>query len=429
MQKYRLISFIVVHLLILAHVLWFKNSHVGSFDFQEFFDRFIGQGILNAGSIMVIFAFFSTLIFGRFFCGWLCHFGAVQEFAWWIFDKIGIKPKTINSRLLTFLPLFVLFNFYIIPNFSKAIGSDSDWQLSLNLSYPEVWRFLPGFVIGSLTFIVDGFLIVYFLGRKGFCRFVCPWGAFLKFPTSLSTFKVRKVDECTNCNMCTSGCPIGIDVSHEINTYKKVINSNCTSCMICIDDCPEKALKYKFRNPVKDYDQLSFSDFTYQKASYINEKIKSKFISLRDKDILIIPFCLLFGLLLDGLFHFGHMLAFGVSSIVSLVIFNHSISLNLRKALMFFAIIFMFFNGFLKYSQYRGINFYEQKNFRKAIPYFENLVNYYPMEIGKYHAYLGVCYLELNDIESSLRHYQLAQRIIPNNPNIIHLGNILERIK
>ena len=148
--------------------------------FKNFFDRFIGQGILNAGSIMVIFAFFSTLIFGRFFCGWLCHFGAVQEFAWWIFDKIGIKPKTINSRLLTFLPLFVLFNFYIIPNFSKAIGSDSDWQLSLNLSYPEVWRFLPGFVIGSLTFIVDGFLIVYFLGRKGFCRFVCPWGAFFK---------------------------------------------------------------------------------------------------------------------------------------------------------------------------------------------------------------------------------------------------------
>ena len=97
--------------------------------------------------------------------------------------------------------------------------------------------------------------------------------------------------------ICVLGCPIGIDVSHEINTYKKVINSNCTSCMICIDDCPEKALKYKFRNPVKDYDQLSFSDFTYQKASYINEKIKSKFISLRDKDILIIPFCLLFGLL------------------------------------------------------------------------------------------------------------------------------------
>ena len=85
MQKYRIISFIAVHILILIHVLWFQNSFLGSFDFQEFFDRFIGEGILNAGTIMVIFAFFSTLIFGRFFCGWGCHFCAIQELSWWIF--------------------------------------------------------------------------------------------------------------------------------------------------------------------------------------------------------------------------------------------------------------------------------------------------------------------------------------------------------
>ena len=429
MQKFRIISFIVVHILILVHVLWLKNSHLGSFDFQEFFDRFIGQGILNAGSIMVIFAFFSTLIFGRFFCGWLCHFGAVQELAWWFFDKLGIKPKTINSRLLTFLPLFILFNFYIIPNVSKAIGSGSNWQLSTNLAYPEVWRFLPGFIIGSLTFIVDGFLIVYFLGRKGFCRFVCPWGAFLKFPTSLSTFKVRKVNACTDCNSCTLSCPIGIDVNHEINKFNKVVNSNCTSCLICIDDCPEKALGYKFKNPINDYDNINLLDFAYQKTSYLNEKIKSNFISLRDKDFFIIPFCLVFGLLLDGLFHFGHMLAFGVSSIISLIIFNTKISLSFRKPIFIFAICFMFFNGFLKFSQYQAMSFYEQRNFEKAVPYFENLVNYYPMEIGKYHAYLGVCFLEIKDLENSWKHYEIAQKIIPDNRNIVHLGYILESMR
>ena len=39
-------------------------------------------------------------------------------------------------------------------------------------------------------------------------------------------FKVRKTGECTHCNMCTSGCPIAIDVSYEINKFDKVINSN-----------------------------------------------------------------------------------------------------------------------------------------------------------------------------------------------------------
>ena len=428
MQKYRIISFLFVHILILLHVLWFKNSTVGSFDFQEFFDRFIGMGVLNAGSIMVIFAFFSTLIFGRFFCGWLCHFGAVQELAWWVFDKFGIKPKTINSRLITFLPLFILFNFYLIPNISKALNPDSNWQLSLNLSYPEVWAFLPGVVIGSLTFIVDGFLIVYVLGRKGFCRFVCPWGAFLKLPTSLSTFKVRKTGNCTNCNMCTSGCPTGIDVSHEINNYNKVINSNCTSCMICIDNCPEKALSYRFQNPINDYDNLNLIDFAYKKTSYINNLVKEKFISLRDYDLFMVPFCIIFGLLLDGLFHIGHMLSFGFASIITLTIFNQNVSLFLRKNIFVFAIILMCFNGFLKYSQFKAINHFENQEFSKAVTYFEDIVFYYPIDIGKYHAYLGVCYLELNNIESSMKHYRLAKDIIPNNPNIIQLGKLLNRV-
>ena len=428
MQKYRLISFLFVHILILLHVLWFKNSTVGSFDFLEFFDRFIGMGVLNAGSIMVIFAFFSTLIFGRFFCGWLCHFGAVQELAWWVFDKLGIKPKTVNSRLITFLPLFILFNFYLIPNISKALNPDSNWQLSLNLSYPEVWAFLPGVVIGSLTFIVDGFLIVYVLGRKGFCRFVCPWGAFLKLPTSLSTFKVRKTGNCTNCNMCTSGCPTGIDVSHEINNYNKVINSNCTSCMICIDNCPEKALSYRFQNPINDYDNLNLIDFAYKKTSYVNNLIKEKFISLRDYDLFMVPFCIIFGLLLDGLFHIGHMLSFGFASIITLTIFNQNVSLFLRKNIFIFAMILMCFNGFLKYSQFKAINHFENQEFSKAVTYFEDIVFYYPIDIGKYHAYLGVCYLELNNIESSMKHYNLAKDIIPNNPNIIQLGKLLNRV-
>ena len=427
MQKYRFISFVSIHILILVHVLWIKNSVVGSFDFQEFFDRFIGAGVLNAGSIMVIFAFFSTLIFGRFFCGWLCHFGAIQELAWWVFDKFGIKPKTINSRLITFLPLFILFNFYIIPNISKAMSPDSNWQLSLNLAYPEVWTFLPGIVIGSLTFLVDGFLIVYFLGRKGFCRFVCPWGAFLKLPTSLSAFKVRKTGDCTNCNMCTSGCPIGIDVSSEINTFNKVINSNCTSCMICIDDCPEGALNYKFKNPVYDYDKINLIDFSFQQTSYLHSKIKEKFISLRHKDLFVIPFCLIFGLLLDGLFHMGHMLSFGLSSIITLLIFNQNISFLIRRSLFICSVILMFFNGFLKYSQHSAIYHFENQNFDQAIPYFEDIVYYYPIELGKYHAYLGVCYLELDNIEQSLKHYEIAKKIIPNNHNILKLGMLLER--
>tara|TARA_B100000609_G_scaffold199619_1_gene205050 strand:+ start:2397 stop:3695 length:1299 start_codon:yes stop_codon:yes gene_type:complete len=424
MQKYRILSFIIVHILMFIHVVWAKDAVVGSFDFQEFFDRFLGQGVLNAGSIMVILAFFLTLIFGRFFCGWLCHFGVVQEFAWWVFQKLGIKPKTINSRLITFLPLFILFNFYIIPNVSHFFTSQSNWSLSLNMSYPDVWTFLPGVVIGSLTFIVDGFLIVYLLGKKGFCRYVCPWGAFLKFPTALSTFKVRKTGDCTNCNSCTVACPIAIDVSYEINKFEKVINSNCTSCMKCIDDCPEDSLSYKFLSPIKEFEKAAISDFSYSKKSYINSKIKNLYKSLRSKDFFIIPFCILFGLSLDGLYHIGHMLSFGIAAIVILVTFNNEYSSKLRLFLLVFGLTFSLFNVSLKYSKSQGVTYYENNNYRKAVPYFNYIIDYYPLEIGKYHAYLSVCYYQLNEIDKGYEHYIKAKSIIKDDYKLNTLDDL-----
>tara|TARA_B100000029_G_C17521900_1_gene940229 strand:- start:69 stop:1424 length:1356 start_codon:yes stop_codon:yes gene_type:complete len=434
MQKYRIISFVSIHILILVHVLWIKDAVIGSLDFQEFFDRFLGNGILNAGSIMVIFAFLSTLIFGRFFCGWLCHFGAVQELAWWVFDKLGIKTKTINSRLITFLPLFILFNFYIVPNIAHFFTSNSvPWVLSVDLSETKIWDFLPGFLIGTLTFVIDGFLIVYFLGRKGFCRFVCPWGAFLKIPTALSTFKVRKTGDCTHCNMCTQGCPIGIDVSYEINNFNKVINSNCTSCMVCIDDCPEHALSYKFQNPINEFENIGLKDFKFQSLSFTHTKIKNKFLSLRNKDFFIIPFAIIFGWLLDDLYTIGHFLSFGIAAILSILIVNKSLPSKIRYFIFSLSIILMFFNGYLKYSSLMGNHYYSTGKFSKALPYFENVVKYYPMKIGKYHLNLATCHyhtsISIDGIERCWYHFNLGKsRLSSSDSDLQSKINVLEQL-
>ena len=141
-QKLRITSLVGIHLLILAHIYYFGDEIIGSLDFQEFFHTFIKFGIINAGVVLVILAFITTLIFGRFFCGWACHFGAIQELAWWLLNKMGIKPKTVNSSLVTILPLFILLNFYIAPNLANALNSP--WEgITINLCMPEIWAFLP----------------------------------------------------------------------------------------------------------------------------------------------------------------------------------------------------------------------------------------------------------------------------------------------
>ena len=124
------------------------------------------------------------------------------------------------------------------------------------------------------------FLIVYFLGRKGFCRFICPWGAFLKLPTALAIYKVRTNGGCIQTGNCTKNCPIGIDVSFEINEYNKVVNTNCTNCMICTEGCPSQTLAYSFKNPMNE--KISISDFFKDKDQYSLSLIFLSFLQLQN---------------------------------------------------------------------------------------------------------------------------------------------------
>ena len=111
-QKARISFLVLIHILIILHIYVWGSTRIGSIDFQEFFHSFLKLGIINSGVLLVLFAFTFTLIFGRFFCGWACHFGAIQELSYYILKKLNIKTVTIDSKLVTLLPIIILFNYY-----------------------------------------------------------------------------------------------------------------------------------------------------------------------------------------------------------------------------------------------------------------------------------------------------------------------------
>ena len=86
---------------------------------------------------------------------------------------------------------------------------------------------------------------------------------------------------------------------------------------------------------------------------------------------------------------------------------------------------FSIFNFGLKYSQSKAIEYYEDQKFELAIPYFENIVYYYPLEVCKYHAYLAACYFRIDNIKKSYFHYNKAKAIIPDDKNLYELELIL----
>ena len=139
--RLRIASLICVHVLILLHIYYFGSDRIGSIDFQEFFHSFLKLGVVNAGVILVFLAFLTTLLFGRFFCGWACHFGAIQELSYYLLKKLKVNIKTIDSNLVTILPFLILVNYYVIPNvYHSFMFPWSNIEVSLN--EPEIWKFL-----------------------------------------------------------------------------------------------------------------------------------------------------------------------------------------------------------------------------------------------------------------------------------------------
>ena len=68
-----------------------------------------------------------------------------------------------------------------------------------------------------------------------------------------------------------------------------------------------------------------------------------------------------------------------------------------------------------------AMDYYEDKNFSKAIPYFENIINYYPIEKGKYYAFLSSCHMELNNKAQGIEYFCKAEQIILGNSQIQNL--------
>ncbi len=70
--------------------------------------------------------------------------------------------------------------------------------------------------------------------ERFFCRYACPMGAFLGLVSRFSWFKVRRSEElCTDCGLCDTACPVGIDVS----CASCVDSAECISCGECVNAC------------------------------------------------------------------------------------------------------------------------------------------------------------------------------------------------
>ncbi len=256
--KWRAISLSLVYLVFAAHIAHWKitGQSLAPLELNEVMYT-LELGIITAGFLFMCFLVLGSLIFGRFFCSWACHIMVLQDFCAWLLRKVKIRAKPIRSRVLLLVPPLTAGYMFIWPQIVRAyqsqslptfyFGTDRDGWASFVTN--NFWRNLPGPAIIILTFLVCGFLIVYLLGSRTFCTYICPYGAIFALADRFAVGRIQVTDACEQCGQCTATCTSGVRVHEEVKMHGMIVNPACMKDMDCVSGCPQGALHYGFTKP------------------------------------------------------------------------------------------------------------------------------------------------------------------------------------
>ena len=174
-----------------------------------------------------------TYLFGKIWCGWLCHLGALQEFIF-LPPKLKLLQTTNNQRMLRYMRgvfLIILLVQLMITRTNLFIHYDP-LKVAFNLFSANI----TGYVL--LVLLLVSSVLIY----RPFCRAVCPVGLVLGWVALLPGAKrLTKDKSCIDCSSCSKPCK-----SHAM-IYENKISSlqiqDCILCGDCMGSCKKGAIQ------------------------------------------------------------------------------------------------------------------------------------------------------------------------------------------
>lgn len=172
----------------------------------------------------------TIILWGRgVFCGWICPYGVLTEFAYKTFHKVF--PKKFKYELPYGLHKWLIYLKYGVFGFLLLVSFRS---METAERFAEIEPFKTAFLVGPLNrtwpFMLYFFalLAVCLVVYRFFCKYICPLGAGLAAPTTFSLFGVRRRDFCSKCSICARECD-----QRAIDEQGKVDKRECLYCLQC----------------------------------------------------------------------------------------------------------------------------------------------------------------------------------------------------
>jgi polyferredoxin len=194
-----------------------------------------------AGLAIFLGAIVGSLALKKSFCGWICPVGTLSEALYRAGGKIFGRNFTIHPYLD--IPLrslkYILMAFFLYVVIFQMAG----WMILAFIISPywkvadvKMLRFFTD--MGTYTAVTLVALVALSIPFRNFwCRYLCPYGAFVGLLSYASPWKITRNDEaCIHCHRCTKNCPSLL----EVEGMERVKSPECTGCLTCVANCPSK---------------------------------------------------------------------------------------------------------------------------------------------------------------------------------------------
>ena len=198
-----------------------------------------------------------ALVFGRFFCGWMCPMGVLHH----VISYLSLKRKAVDRIAANQpRPAWQRVKYYVLVVMlgMAALGST---QVGLLDPIASTWRGLATVVVPAaansgvailqderhfqfgwlIAAVFFGALALNLIWPRFYCRVLCPLGALLGLLSKFSLFRIaRQEGACNLCKACVTDCAGAADPMGTCNT------AECLMCMACLEACPKGAVTYSF---------------------------------------------------------------------------------------------------------------------------------------------------------------------------------------
>ncbi len=207
---------------------------------------FFGR-LLIAAIIPVLLA----LLLGKLFCSWVCPQNTFSEWSDAVRQRVARRRRRRAKQAPVGNPARLVF--WGIFAVLIAAVLFTGWPLLSYLSMPgiisaQISQLVLSMGLGlELGLVLAVLVLEYLLGKRFWCKYVCPVGAGLSLFKGPWTLRVRHEPASCHClgegEMCSRACPL------DLKPTRPGIYPFCSNCGLCLEACEQKgggALSFRF---------------------------------------------------------------------------------------------------------------------------------------------------------------------------------------